>query len=115
MMIKALEHLTRKEKLTEQCLLSLERRQLGEILLIYLVEGNEATRAGLFSVWPSDRTRGNGCYFKYEKFHLQKRKSFFTLTVIEHWNRLPRESLSLEIFKTCMEMVSRNLLWLPLL
>jgi len=36
------------------------------------------------------------------------RKNFFTLRVMEHWNRLPREvmeSPSLEIFRTCLDEV----------
>ena len=36
------------------------------------------------------------------------RKHFFTLRVMEHWNRLPREfeeSPSLEIFKTHLDKV----------
>jgi len=41
------------------------------------------------------------------------RKTFFTLRVTEHWNRLPREvveSLPLEIFKTHLDKVLCNLL-----
>jgi len=41
------------------------------------------------------------------------RKNFFTLSVIEHWNRLPREvveSASLEIFKTHPDAVLCSLL-----
>jgi len=41
------------------------------------------------------------------------RKNFFTLTVMEHWNRLPREvveSPSLEIFKTHLDKVPCSLL-----
>jgi len=41
------------------------------------------------------------------------RKNFFTLRVMEHWNRLPREVLasrSLEIFKTCLDKVPCSLL-----
>jgi len=41
------------------------------------------------------------------------RKNFFTLRVMEHWNRLSRkivESPSLEIFKPCLDKVLSSLL-----
>jgi len=54
---------------------------------------------------------GNGHKVKHKKFHLNIRKSCFTLRVMEPWNRLPRrvgESPSLEIFKTCLDVVLYN-------
>ena len=50
---------------------------------------------------------------KHRKFHLNTRKSFFTLRVTEHWNRLPREAVespSLEIFETRLDKVLCSLL-----
>jgi len=72
----------------------------------YIKGGRQEDGARLFSVVPSDRTRGNCNKLKYKKFLLNIRMNFFTLRVTEHWNRLPRgivKSSSLEILKTHLD------------
>jgi len=79
----------------------------------YLKGRCQEDEARLFSVVPSNRTRGNRHKLVHRKIQLNMRKNFFTLRVTEHWNRQHRgivESPSLEIFKPHLDAVLCNLL-----
>ena len=107
-MIGGLEHLSYEDSLRQLGLFSLEKRRLrGTLINVYkyLRGGHQDNGTSLFSVVPSERTRGNGHTLKPRNFQLNIRGHFFTVRVTEHWNRLPREAVEsppLEILKTCL-------------
>ncbi|KGL98080.1 hypothetical protein N301_05433, partial [Charadrius vociferus] len=54
----------------------------------------------------------NGYKLEEGRFRLHIRKKFFTLRVVRHWHRLPKEVVeapSLEVFKARLDVALGNL------
>ncbi|KAK4827914.1 hypothetical protein QYF61_022362 [Mycteria americana] len=103
--IRGMEHLSYEERLRELGLFSLEKRMLWEDLIAafqYSKGAHKKDGDKFFSRTCCDKTRGNGFKLKEGRFRLDIRKKFFTMRVVKHWHRLPREvgdAPSLETFK----------------
>jgi len=114
-MIRGLEHLSYEDRLRELGLFSLEKRRLrGDFIAAfqYLKGAYRKDGEGLFPRVCSDRTRGNGCKLKEDRIRLAIRKKLFTMRVVRHWNRLPREVVaapSLEVFRARLDGALCNL------
>ncbi|KAK4816061.1 hypothetical protein QYF61_011069 [Mycteria americana] len=98
-MMRGMEHLSYEDRLRELGLFSLEKRRLqGDLIAAFWYLKGAYRKDGdrLFSKACCHRTRAMG------RFRLDLRKKFFTVRVVRHWNRLPREAVeapSLERFK----------------
>jgi len=95
-MIREMEHLSYDERLREVGLFSLEKRRLwGDLTgaFQYLKGAYKNAGEGLLTRACSDRTRGNSFKLNEGRFRLSIRKKFFTLRVVRHWSRLPREAV----------------------
>ncbi|KFP93802.1 hypothetical protein N329_08994, partial [Haliaeetus albicilla] len=114
-MIRGLEHLSHEDRLRQLGLFSLVKRRLWGDLIVafqYPKGAYKKGREGLFTRACSDRMRGNAFKLKEGRFRLDLRKKFFTVRVVRHWNRLPREVVdapSLAVFKAMLDGALSNL------
>jgi len=104
-----LEHLSYEDKLRKLGLFSLEKRRLqGDLIAAfqYVKGAYRKDRENIFSRACCNRTRGNNFKLREGRFRLDIRKKFFTMRVVKHWHRLPREVVeapSLETFKARLD------------
>ncbi|KFQ74129.1 hypothetical protein N337_08614, partial [Phoenicopterus ruber ruber] len=115
-MIRGMDHLSSEERLRELGLFSLEKRRLqGDVIAAfqYFKGAYKKDRDKIFRRACSNKKRGNGFKLKEERFRLDVRKKFFTMRVVKHWHRLPREVVeapSLETFKVGLDEALGNLI-----
>ena len=99
-------------------LCSLEKKRLWRQLVVafqYLKGSYRKEGDRLFSRACGDRIRGNGFKFKEGRFRLDIRKKSFTVRVVRHWKRLPRDVVdapSLQTFKVRLDQALGNLAYL---
>jgi len=114
---KDLEHLSHEDRLRELGLFSLERRRFHRDLITafqYLKGACRKDGDRLFSRACCSRTRGDGFKLKEGRLRLDIRKKLFTMRVVRHWHRLPREAVaasSLAVFKARLDGALGNLVW----
>ncbi|PKU46624.1 hypothetical protein llap_3068 [Limosa lapponica baueri] len=114
-MIRGLEHLSWEDRLRGLGLFSLKMRNLQEYLIAalwYLKGACRRDGEGLFIRECNNRTRGKGFKLTEGRFRLDIKKKFFTVRVVRHWNRLPREVVgapSQEVFKARLDGALSNL------
>jgi len=113
-MIRGLEYLSYEDRLRQLRLSSPEKRRLwGDLRAAFqhLKVAYRKAGEGLFTRVCSDRTRGNISKLREVRFRLDIRKKFFTMRVVKHWNRLPREAVdapTLEVFKARLDGALSN-------
>jgi len=115
-MIRGLEYLSYEESLRKLGLFSLEERMLwGDLIAAfqYLKGAYRKDGENIFNGACCSRTGSNGFKLREGRFRLDTRKKFFTMGVVKHWNRLPREVVeapSLETLKARLNGALSNLL-----
>ena len=115
-MIRGLEHLSSEDRLRGLGLSSLEKRRLrGDLIAAFQRLKGSCKEDGdkLLSKACCDRMRGNGFKVKEGRFILDIRKKLFTVKVVKHWHRLPREVVdapSLGTFKVRLDGALSNLI-----
>jgi len=115
-MIRGLEYLSYEHRLRDLELFSLEKTRLwGDLLAAfqYLKGAYRKHGEGLFTRVHSDRTQGNGCKLKEDRFRLDIRKKFFTMRAVKHWHMLPSEAVdapSLAVFMARLNGTLSNLI-----
>ncbi|KAK4816979.1 hypothetical protein QYF61_025899 [Mycteria americana] len=93
-MMRGLEDLSYEGRLRGLGLFSLEKRRLWGDLIVafhYLKGAYKKDAERLFTRACRDRTRGNSFKLKEGRFTLNIRKKSFTMRVVKHLTRLPRE------------------------
>jgi len=103
-MIRGMEHLSYADRLRELGLFGLEKRMLwGDLIAVFQSSKGAYKKAGegLFT-----KASSNGFKLKEGRFRLNRRKKLFTVRVVRHWNRLPREAVdgpSLKVFNARLD------------
>jgi len=95
-------------------LFSLEKRRLrGNLIAPYEYLKGACRKDGenIFSKACCDRTRSNGFKLREDRFRLNIKKKFFTMSVVKHGNKLPGEVVeasSQETFKARLDGALSN-------
>ncbi|KAK4829117.1 LOW QUALITY PROTEIN: hypothetical protein QYF61_002155, partial [Mycteria americana] len=105
-MVRRIQHLSYEERLSKLGLFCLEKRRLWGDLIEAFQYTKGSYKKGGERLFYQGLTRGSDFKLKEGSFRLDIRMKFFTMRVVRHWNRLPRDVVdapSLVVFKVKLD------------
>ncbi len=85
-----------------------QRRTRGDLIEVFKIlnQFGKINPGKLFEMNNATVTRGNGMKLKGQRYNTIARKSYFSVRVVDHWNRLPASvvcSDSVDSFKSQLD------------
>jgi len=113
---RGIEYLSYEERLKGLGLFRLQKRRLqGDLITAfqYLKGVYKKDEDKLFGRACGNRTKDNSFKLREVRYRLAIRKKFFTMGLVKHWNRFPREVVdapSMETLKVRLDRALSNLI-----
>jgi hypothetical protein len=113
--IPALRNSTYEERLKRLDMFSLNKRRIrGDLIEVFKIlnQFDKINPEKLFEMNNVSVTRGNGMKLKGQRYNTIARKSYFSVRVIDHWNKLPTSvvcSNTIDSFKSRLDKHFREI------
>ena len=109
--IPVLRHLTYEERLKRLDMFPLHKRRIrGDLIEVFKIlnQFDKINPDKLFEINNATVTRGNGKKLKGQRYNTIARKSYFSVRIVDHWNKLPASVVCAETINSFKSRLDKH-------